>query len=33
VEWTTAWDLTIRPNEPSGAEKLLKELFRAVNDN
>jgi hypothetical protein len=32
VEWTTAWDLTIRPNEPSGAEKLLKELFRAFDD-
>ena len=32
VEWTTAWDLTIRPNEPSGAEKLLKELFRALDD-
>lgn len=33
LDWTTAWDLTIRPNEPSGAEKLLKELFRAFDDN
>ncbi|HZK82941.1 MAG TPA: hypothetical protein VFC46_17795 [Humisphaera sp.] len=33
VEWNTAWDLTIRPDQPSGAEKLLKELFRAFDDN
>ena len=32
VEWTTAWDLTIRSNAPSGAEKLLKELFHALDD-
>ena len=30
VEWTTAWDLTIRADQPSGAEKLLKELFRSA---
>jgi hypothetical protein len=33
VEWNTAWDLTIRPDQPSGAEKLLKELFKALDDN
>jgi hypothetical protein len=33
VEWNTAWDLTIRPDQPSGAEKLLKELFHAFDDN
>jgi len=33
VQWNTAWDLTIRADQPSGAEKLLKELFRAFEDN
>ncbi|HWE03221.1 MAG TPA: hypothetical protein VG326_12500 [Tepidisphaeraceae bacterium] len=33
VQWNTAWDLTIRPDQPSGAEKLLKELFHAFDDN
>jgi uncharacterized protein YbaP (TraB family) len=33
VEWNSAWDLTIRPDQPSGAEKLLKELFKAIDDD
>ncbi|HWE97995.1 MAG TPA: hypothetical protein VG269_28870 [Tepidisphaeraceae bacterium] len=33
VEWNTAWDLTIRPDQPSGAEKLLKELLHALEDD
>lgn len=33
VQWTNAWDLTIRPDAPSGAERLLKELFHALDDN
>jgi hypothetical protein len=33
VEWNTAWDLTIRADQPSGAEKLLRELFKAFDDN
>jgi len=32
VEWRTAWDLTIRQDQPSGAEKLLKEMFHALDD-
>jgi hypothetical protein len=32
VDWNTAWDLTIRPDQPSGAEKLLKELFHALEE-
>ncbi len=32
VEWNTAWDLAIRPDQPSGAEKLLKGLLHALDD-
>ena len=32
VEWNTAWDLTIRPDAPSGAERLLKELIHSFDD-
>jgi hypothetical protein len=32
VQWNTAWDLTIRADQPSGAEKLLKEIFKAIED-
>lgn len=33
VDWNTAWDLTIRPNQPSGAEKLLKEFIHALDED
>ncbi len=33
TEWETAWDLSIRPNEPSAAERLLKEFLHALDDN
>ena len=31
TDWETAWDLTIRPDQPSAAEKLLDTLFGANN--
>ncbi len=32
AEWETAWDLTIRPDQPSMAEKMLKELLHALDE-
>lgn len=32
TDWLTAWDLTIRPDQPSAAEKLLKELIHALDE-
>lgn len=32
TEWRMAWDLNIRPNEPSAIEKVLMELLRGVED-
>jgi hypothetical protein len=32
TEWLTAWDLTIRSDQPSAAERLLKELIHALDD-
>jgi len=32
TEWRMAWDLNIRPNEPSAIEKVLLELLRGVED-
>ena len=29
TDWETAWDLTIRPDQPSAVEKLLDSLFGA----
>lgn len=33
VEWRQAWDLTIRSDQPSAVERLLKEAFKALQDN
>ncbi|HZL35237.1 MAG TPA: TraB/GumN family protein [Tepidisphaeraceae bacterium] len=33
VKWNTAWDLAIRPDQPSGVEKMLKELIHALDDD
>jgi hypothetical protein len=33
VDWKVAWDLAIRPDQPSAAEKLLTNLFNAFDDN
>jgi hypothetical protein len=32
VDWNTAWDLTIRPDQPSAAEKFLKGIFDGISD-
>jgi hypothetical protein len=32
TQWQTAWDLTIRPDQPSAAERLLKELIHALDE-
>src|SRR5689334_11207790 len=32
TEWETAWDLTIRADQPSVAEKFLKELLHALDE-
>jgi hypothetical protein len=32
TEWRTAWDLTLRPDEPSLVEKALLELLRGMED-
>jgi hypothetical protein len=31
TKWNVAWDLTIRPDEPSAMEKLLQGMVDAVN--
>jgi hypothetical protein len=33
TQWQMAWDVTIRPNQPSAAEKLLKSLFDDSDSN
>jgi hypothetical protein len=33
TDWRMAWDLTIRPNEPSFAQQLLNQMFDAVSGN
>jgi hypothetical protein len=33
TEWENAWDLTIRPDQPSATERMLKELLHALDDN
>ncbi len=32
-EWKTAWDLTIREDQPSAVETLLREAIKAINDD
>ena len=32
TEWETAWDLTIRSDQPSAAERFLKELLHALDE-
>lgn len=32
TEWKTAWDLTIRADQPSAAEKLLNFIFQSLDD-
>jgi hypothetical protein len=32
TEWRMAWDLTIRPDQPSAVEKLLMELMRGTDE-
>ena len=32
IEWETAWDLTIRSDQPSAAERFLKELLHALDE-
>jgi hypothetical protein len=32
TEWRLAWDLTIRPDEPSAVEKMLMDLIRGLDD-
>jgi hypothetical protein len=32
TDWLTAWDLTIRPDAPSAAERLLKDLIHALDE-
>jgi hypothetical protein len=33
TQWNLAWDLTIRPNEPSAMEKLMRGLVDSANGN
>jgi hypothetical protein len=32
TEWRLAWDLSIRPDEPSAIEKMLMELIRGMDE-
>lgn len=32
VQWNAAWDLTVRPDQPSAAEKVLKELVHSFDE-
>jgi hypothetical protein len=33
TQWNLAWDLTIRPDQPSAMEKLMRNLVNSINDN
>jgi hypothetical protein len=33
TQWNMAWDLTIRPNEPSAMEKLMRGLVDSASGN
>jgi hypothetical protein len=33
TQWNLAWDLTIRPNEPSAMEKLMRNLANSMKEN
>ncbi len=32
TQWNLAWDLTIRPDQPSAMEKLMRNLVNSIND-
>jgi len=33
TRWNAAWDLTIRADQPSAMEKMMRSLIDAMNDN
>jgi hypothetical protein len=33
TDWNVAWDLTIRPDQPSAMEKIMRDLANSINDS
>jgi hypothetical protein len=33
TRWNLAWDLAIRPDQPSAVEKVMDDLLDALNDD